>query len=511
MNQMDAIAIDGLLASYKKQVKDAKTLPTAIYARKSTKDESQVSIQGQVECCTKLIENDARLNLYREYKEDNISGYHMDNRKELLELLDDVDKGLIKVVYTYALDRLSRNVADSIKIEERIKSAGAYILYATQSFEDNADGEFTKNIMRALAQRVPENTAEVVMRSEIQNAKLLKSNGGVALFGYKVVNKVYVKNDDEADIVKKVFKLALTNISISEIAKEINKLGFRNRKGNEFATSSIHNMLTNEKYTGVYIYNKAGARKRKNRVLKKNYEEVRKENGIPQIIDKDTFNKVQEILSSDAPKTSTKAKEPYSLTGLLVCGCCGNKMHGYASIGGHSHKRYTKYVCRDAQKKKCKSTISQSDIEMATAKVLVEIIKNISSQDDIINMAWISAIKALKTEYNSANSRLPSLKKEQDNTIKALGNAETDDVKKATNNKLEILIKEIANLESRKKLLKSKLDDIKALQTKLKSTTMNANLILSNKYVFSALCKLFIVDITVNETNIVFNLVDFTK
>ena len=84
--------INMLLERLNKEGENISSLPTAIYARKSTKDVSQVSIEGQVEACLKFIKNNPKLELIKTYSEENVTGYHIENRKQMQALIDDVKK-----------------------------------------------------------------------------------------------------------------------------------------------------------------------------------------------------------------------------------------------------------------------------------------------------------------------------------------------------------------------------------------------------------------------------------
>ena len=90
MNSIDTLAIDKLLEKLNAEGMNLSSLPTAIYARKSTKDTSGVSIDTQIDTCKKFINDTTKLHLVEEYFEENVSGYHMDNRKQIKTLIDDI-------------------------------------------------------------------------------------------------------------------------------------------------------------------------------------------------------------------------------------------------------------------------------------------------------------------------------------------------------------------------------------------------------------------------------------
>lgn len=346
MNSVDTRAIDKLIAKLEKQGVETKTLPTAIYARKSTKDRSEASIDSQIEKCTKFISEDSRLDLIRVYSEENKSGYFAESRDEFAKLIQEIKAGTIKVVVCNSLDRASRNALDGETLDKMLANAGAIMLYVTQAFEDNSSGRLVKRIVRNLAQYEPEKTAEDAMRTSLKKAKNLEFNGGRVPYGYKVIEKKYVIDEDEAKGVRLMFDLTLAGSNVPQVISALESKGIRTRENKPFSPQTVERILKSVKYKGTYLYNDKGGRKRKLRVLTEEYDEVRVESGIPGIVKAEVFDKVQAIVGNKRPKGSNKAKETYALTGLLVCGCCGDSMRGYASFGGHSKKRYTNYTCR---------------------------------------------------------------------------------------------------------------------------------------------------------------------
>lgn len=82
-------------------------------------------------------------------------------------------------------------------------------------------------------------------------------NGGDAPLGYDVTNdKRYAINKEEAQAVKIIFDMYVNGYSYSNIIDKLNDLGYKTKRGNKFGKNSLHGILSNEKYTGVYVFNK---------------------------------------------------------------------------------------------------------------------------------------------------------------------------------------------------------------------------------------------------------------
>ena len=163
---------------------------------------------------------------------------------------------------------------------------------------------------------------------------ILKGNfvGGNILYGYRVENKKIKINEEQAPAVKFIFEEYAKGTPKTEIIKQLNEMGFRNNKGQKFTKQSIQNSLSNKKYIGLY----------KNKFVENN-------NYYPAIIDKETFEKVQERLKLNK-RFSNKAKEKFLLSGKLYCGHCGANMIGISGTS-HTGKTYSYYTCIERNKR----------------------------------------------------------------------------------------------------------------------------------------------------------------
>ena len=141
-------------------------------------------------------------------------------------------------------------------------------------------------------------------------------------FGYDVVNKEYVINEKEAKVVRKRFDMRQKGYSLIDISVELNKLGYKTKRGTEFKKNSLYDLLKNEKYIGNYIYGKGT--KDDHRNLNENM--IRHEGTIPAIISKEVFEAVNK--KKEDKKESTASKNFYLLTGLIKCGECGSTYTG---------------------------------------------------------------------------------------------------------------------------------------------------------------------------------------
>lgn len=160
MFEYDLLIIKKMIAEAKQRGEAISSLPLVIYARKSTKDVTNVSLKTQVDVCQRALLGCKEVKTIQIYQEDSKSGYFIDGRNDFLEILERVKKGEIKVVMAYSIDRITRNVADCETIDRIFREAGARYFLATQCFEDTPMHRLVKRELISLAQFEPEYTSE---------------------------------------------------------------------------------------------------------------------------------------------------------------------------------------------------------------------------------------------------------------------------------------------------------------------------------------------------------------
>ena len=126
----------------------------------------------------------------------------------------------------------------------------------------------------------------------------------------------------------------------------LHALGYKTRNGNNFSKSSLNSILTNEKYKGTYVFNKNGHKRKKKLVLLERYKEVRNADAVPEIVDKSTFDKAQEIMQErEVCQIYSASSSDYLLSGLIRCSKCGRSMTGTSRKSGRKNIEYHMYAC----------------------------------------------------------------------------------------------------------------------------------------------------------------------
>lgn len=284
-----------------------------IYARYSDSKQTEQSIEGQLKVCNDYAAAHG-YSILREYIDRAQSG-RTDDRIQFRKMLEDSKKRQFETVIVYALDRFGRNLLQSLNNERSLHDYDVTILSATEHTENTPSGKMERNMLMTFAQYYSDELAQKVTRGLKINADKGLSNGGTTPLGYRIENKQYVLNEETAPIVQEIFTKYANGMSVKAICDSLNERHVKSARGASFNRSSLHTMLSNRKYLGIYIYNK---------------KEI--PGGMPQIIDADLFNKVAEKMKINRKNPGrSRAKAEYILTTKLFCGYCKEKMIGHSS------------------------------------------------------------------------------------------------------------------------------------------------------------------------------------
>lgn len=505
MNSTNAFAINSLLTRLKANGYNKDFLATAIYTRKSSIDKSEMSIQSQQEACSNFVDRYDKLKTYRYYSDENRSGSFMDNREDFNKLMEDVKKGLIHVIVAYDTSRISRSRSDSIEIDKILAEHNVIVLYTSQTFENNAAGHLVRDVVRSMDAYKSESTSETVARTQLAKAKALKFNGGTVPYGYKIKRKRYVVNEEEAVVIRLIFQKFTENLTVPQIISHLTASGYRTREGKQFNQNSIWYILRNVRYAGTYLYNSSDSRKRKYRVAKDDFEEVRVENAFTGIVDKKTFDKVQALLNTGRSRKSSNAKTSYPLKGFLVCGDCGKYLHGEVSYGGSGRNQYHRYTCQ--RNKKCKTSIKKETIERATANVLAQLLNEYANNKQVMLFAKKVLRKSLVDESRNVKGAITKENIRIKDCALSLGRTEDPETIEIINEEIQLLKASRDKLSARDVELNAclqKIDKFLMELDKEKASLLTADTILHNEEIFIKLLNLFVDSITVSNSKITF-------
>lgn len=232
-------------------------LKACVYTRVSTSEQAMegYSIEEQERMCKAAIVSKG-WEYIGTYSDPGISGRTMD-RLGLRKMIRAIERGEIQAVVIYKLDRLSRKQRDTMTIIEDIFLENDVDLVSLNETLDTSTpwGRAMIGILSSFNQMESEN---IQMRTAMgKEAKATKGGyaGGKPPLGYKSVNGELVVVEEEAEIVRLIYKLRKDGMTMVNIAEELNRRGLKTKQGNEFRHSAIQGILNNkEMYQGHYRY-----------------------------------------------------------------------------------------------------------------------------------------------------------------------------------------------------------------------------------------------------------------
>ena len=381
------------------------TIKAVIYARYSSHNQREESIEGQIRECKAFAERN-ELTIIDEYIDRALSG-KTDNRPAFQKLISDSEKGKFDIVIMYTLDRFARNRYDSAVYKAKLKKNGVKVLYAKQEISDSPEGIILESVLEGMAEYYSENLRQGVLRGMKENALKGYANGKPP-FGYKIGNdKKFHIEPSKAEVVRIAFERYDQGNTVPEIVDYLNAKGYKNDRNNSFSTHSIYNMLKNIRYTGTY-----------------KYTDTIIEDAFEPIIDKRLFARVQERFPrNNALSAKNKAKEEYLLTGKIFCSHCNSPMIGESGTS-KSGKTYRYYKC--AKRKKGYNCNKRSENKSRLEKLIVSTtIEKVLTDDNIKAISekvfdLIEKDRHDTTYLKSLKSDLARINKKIDNIMAAI-------------------------------------------------------------------------------------------
>lgn len=319
----------------------------ALYARVSTDEQARhgYSIGAQVTALRDYAKNHHYV-IAGEYIDEGISARKSyKKRPALLQLLEAVQDDKIDVILFIKLDRWFRNVAAYYQVQPILDAHNVAWQATMEDYETvTASGRLKVNIMLSVSQDEADRTGErikFIFADKKSRGEVLSGN---LPYGYKAVNKHMVIDEHTGPIAQAIFQRFIDCRNITEICKWL-----MNEHDLIRNHSTIRKMLSNKLYLGGEFH--------------------------PQLIDRETFQKTQEILATRSLRHPKFSNKIYLFGGMVFCKECGMRMKAY------NPGKYEYYICRTHQdygNRKCTNnvTIRQSYLEEYLLNHLVDALKD---------------------------------------------------------------------------------------------------------------------------------------
>ena len=414
-----------------------------VYARYSSHRQGEQSIEGQLAEAYKYA-SAHNLKIIHEYIDRAMTGRN-DNREQFQKMFKDMAKKQFDTIILWKIDRFGRNREEIAFNKYRCKKNGVKVVYVAESIPDSPEGVILESVLEGMAEYYSLQLSQNILRGQLASAKKCQCIGGTRPLGYLTdpQTKKFVIDPKTAPTVRLIFDMYAKGKTVTEIAKELNSRGLRTLRGGKFTKNSLLSLLKNEKYIGIYTYK----------------DLVRIEDGVPRIIDDETFYKVQEMLKVNkrAP-ARTWDHADYILTGKLFCGHCGSKMFGESGTG-KTGKKHNYYICSKRKRERAcdKRPVRQAWIEDIVLDNVVSILQNNDILNDIADGVFEYYKKQQKDNDLSEvlQSRLNEVEKAQANIMKAI---EAGLFNQATKNRME-------ELDAQREEIEAELSDLELVRS----------------------------------------------
>lgn len=436
----------------------SKSKIAVVYARYSSHRQGEQSIEGQLSEAYKYATAHG-LTIIKEYIDRAMTGRN-DNREQFQEMLKDTAKKQFDTIILWKIDRFGRNREEIAFNKYRCKKNGVKVVYVAESIPDSPEGVILESVLEGMAEYYSLQLSQNILRGQRASAEKCQSTGGNRPLGYLTdpKTKKFVIDPETAPTVRLVFDMYARGSTVAEIVEELNAKGLRTLRGGKFTKNSLHSMLKNEKYIGVYSYK----------------DQVRIEGGVPAIIEPETFAKVQEMLKINkrAP-AHTWSRADYILTDKLFCGHCGSKMAGESGTSKTGAK-HNYYICTKRKRERAcnKKAVRQEWIEGVVLDAVLEILRN----DEML-------------EYIADGVYAYYQEQKEDNDIAEALKAELADIEKATANIMKAIEAGIFNAATKKRM-----DELDAQRTAIEAELSHQELVrsweLTRDHILFFLCEM---------------------
>ena len=420
----------------------------ALYARFSSDNQRTESIDAQLRAMKAYCQqrNFIIVNTYV----DEAKSATTDRRPAFQQMIADSKEHNFNILLVHKLDRFARNRYDSAVYKRELKKNGVTVFSVLENLDDSPESIMMESVLEGMSEYYSQNLAREVMKGMRETALQGKHTGGKPPLGYDVdpVTRKLVINEREAETVRLIYEMYSRGEGYSLILATLYDEGRKTKKGKDFQKNSLYSILTNPKYQGNYVFNRSAAKDnsghRNTHKHKAAEETITIEGGCPQIVDTDTYNKVQERIKNNKHTGGRKnAKTNYLLSGKVRCKECGRAMVGNTRYSGRSKLFYSTYRCPSKRHACTNKEVNRICLEEHTIALLEEHIFNATAMRKIIR----NINRELSSNATAEEQKKEALQKELEEVETALQNI-ADAVGAGLLS--DVLINRLAELEEKK-------------------------------------------------------------
>lgn len=384
-----------------------------LYLRKSYTDDKSVesdSIGNQRKLIEDFVSRNPDIEIANERVDDGYSGIVFD-RPAFKAMMEDISSGNVNCVIVKDLSRLGREYNETFTYLRRIFPTMGVRFIAINDNIDTAKEAVSNDLSVSFKGVINDEYCRDISIKVRSALNVKRSNGeyvgATTVYGYKKAddNKNQLVIDEyPARIVRDIFKMRIDGQSAAKIADELNRLGilsprqykkdnniplpkkgYCDKENAKWSATTIIRILKDEIYTGKLIQGKQGTPNYKIKELVNRTEDEMfiTENAHEAIISRQDFDLVQRLMQIDTRISPLKDKL-HLFSGILICGCCGNRMT--RKTVNYKGNKYFYYYCPTGKKNGCNASnmVKEDELIQCVTESIQAHIRSVASLNELL-------------------------------------------------------------------------------------------------------------------------------
>ena len=377
-------------------------LRVAAYCRVSTDSEEQLeSLDTQIKHYESYINANPEWEFAGLYYDEGITGTKKEKRPELLRMIADCENRKIDLIVTKSISRFARNTTDCLELVRKLLDLNVFIYFEKENINT---GSMESELMLSILSGLAESESFSIAENNKWSIKRRFQNGTYVIsyppYGYDNVNGEMVVNKSQAKIVRLIFSEILSGKGTYKIADELNRRKIPTKKGGRWTSTTINNMVHNEKYTGDVVFqktytddhfNRHSNNGQKDQYLIRDHHEA--------IISHEDFEAAQEIIKQRGKergmeKQSNKYQNRYPFSGKIICSKCGGTFKRRTHTSGKYKIAWCCSTHIDDIKKCSMKFVPETDIEYAFVTMMNKLIIGY----EVVLMPLLSSLRGMNSD-----------------------------------------------------------------------------------------------------------------
>ena len=463
----------------------------AVYARKSVEKENSISCETQIEYCKAMLRPEERDEKVLTFVDNGFSGGNTD-RDGFQKMMRKIEQGKITKVLVYRLDRISRSLADFVRILAVFKEYGVEFVSTQEAFDTGSPyGELIVKILAVFAEFERQSIIQRVTQAYQHRSEMGFYMGGRKPYGFElepaVINNIKTKRlkpvFEEIEQIKYIYdSYRVEQVSLGRLLKNLISKDIIPLTGGGWTTAKLSTIIKNPIYVradsrvyeyfqmhnaqiisppeafdgihGVQVYGRT-----KHEADSSDWSDIKvvvmQHEGV---IDSDTWLKCQQKLLKNKQIRNAVSNKTSWLGGKIMCGRCGRTMTTIKGKTGSGEIRRYFNCTGKSHYKDCKGTKSTIYAESLEDMVYHEIAEKLESLKDVKS----SERKNLHPELNELRNKVKAIELSQNKIADMMMQPE------ANVDLLEIMSQRASKLKAEKTELLLRIDEIENSEVDVK-------------------------------------------